>query len=296
MKKIGLIGSQLIHTYAYAMHFNKPDLEYASKAKTVPAWQLEIMKRSPGVKLLGEAQITHIWGGLEGVPEDNAGTFNLKVCKKLSEVLEACDLIMVMDENIESRSELIRKALEAGRHVFADKIPSDKFAVVSELVELAGKKNVALAAWSQMGYCPEYQTVRAMPQGGTALVSFSMAPDIIKKYGIHIICSAQGCFPGKIMKCAMVDANDKQCLFFVENEHGTKMILGVGGHYPSRSRIDYNAGNKAAVVENVDIGKAFHAGAKEILGLLEGKTPVFNSEKMLEAAKLLEKMSGDLGK
>lgn len=296
MKKIGMIGSQLIHTYAYAMHFNKPDLEYASKAKTVPSWQLEIMKKNPEVKQLGEAQITHVWGGLEGVPEDNAGTFNLKVCKKLDEVLEACDLIMVMDEKIESRSKLIRKAIEAGRHVFADKVPSDKFSVVSELVELAREKNVALAAWSQMGYCPEYQAVQKMPQGGTALVSFSMAPDIIIQYGVHIICAAQGCFPGKIMKCAKIDANDKQCLFFVENEHGTKMILGIGGHYPGRSRIDYNIGNKAVVVENVDIGKAFREGAQEILGLLKGKKPYFDSEKMLDAASLLEKMSSALGK
>ena len=296
MKKIGMIGSQLIHTYAYAMHFNKPDLKYALKAKTVPAWQLEIMKQSPEVEPLGEAHITHVWGRLEGVPEDNAGTFNLKVCEKLNEVLDTCDLIMVMDENIESRSELIRKTIEAGRHVFADKIPSDKFAVVSELVELAEKKNVMLAAWSQMGHCPEYQTVRAMPQGGTALVSLCAAPDIIRKYGIHIICTAQGCFPGKITKCTMIDANDKQCLFLVENEHGTKMILGIGGHYPRPSRIDYNADNKAVVVENLDLGKAFREGAKEILGLLKGKTPIFNSDKMLEAAGILEKMSCELGK
>ena len=168
MNTIGMIGSQLIHTYAYGMQFKKPNLEAARKGKTVPQWQLEMMETASDNKPLDGVKLTHIAGGLEGVPEDMAATFDLTVEKTVDAVIEACDLIMVMDENIESRSSLIRKTIEAGKPVFADKALSTQQSVTQELINLAMDKNVKVAAWSQLGYSPEFDALKDFPQGGTA--------------------------------------------------------------------------------------------------------------------------------
>ena len=291
MKTIGMTGSQLIHTYAYAMHFNSFDLEFALQAKTAPAWQVALMENEPNIEPVNEdTKITHVWGGLEGVPEDMAATFGLTVAESLEEVLEQCDLIMVMDEQIPSRTKLIRKAIEAGRDVFVDKLLSDNLTTTVELLELAKHQGVRVGAWSQMGYCPEFDIIKQMEQGGVAFAHFGMSTDIIKMYGIHIVSSIQGCFPGKFKKFIKL-AGEEQVLGFVENEHGTKIILGVGEMYPALSpQINYSVNGESVWAKGADRGTAFRRAAKEIAGITRGIEPAFSPEDLKNAASLIEQM------
>jgi len=292
MKSIGMVGSQLIHTYAYAMHLNEFDLEYARQAKTAPAWQVKMMEDFPDVEPLGGAQLTHVWGGLEGVPEDMAGTFGLTRSGSLDEVLEACDLIMVMDEQLEPRADLVKKALAAGRPVFADKVLSDSLATTTEIVDLAKRKDVMVAAWSQLGYSPELDAIREMNQGGTALATFAMKPEILRMYGIHLISTVQGAFPGKFTSCRLL-VDDEQKLAFVENEHGTRIVMGAGTLFPGgMARIDYSVGGKAVLAETRDRVGGFRNAARDIVAMLDGKPPRFTPEDLLDATRLLETICG----
>ncbi|OGV47664.1 MAG: hypothetical protein A2017_21895 [Lentisphaerae bacterium GWF2_44_16] len=289
MKKIGMIGSQLIHTYGYGMHFNKPDIEFAAKAKTIPQWQLKLMLENPDVEPLKAAKLTHVWGGLEGVPEDMAGTFNLTVTKSLDEVFEACDLIMVMDERIDSRSELIEKSINAGKNVFADKVLSDKLAITEKLVSMAEEKNLIICAWSQQGFCPEYDLIKAMPPGGIAYASMAMSMDILKKYGIHIICTVQAAFPGKITKCVLLKNKSKSKIILLEHDTGTTIIMSCGPDFPGGcSRIDYSVNGKSATIETKDRIGAFRRASENMIAAFDGKKTVFSKEKLLEASRLLD--------
>jgi hypothetical protein len=291
MKTIGMIGAQLIHTYAYGMHLKKPDLGAARKGTTVPAWQLKMMEDAPDTEPIGGATLTHVAGGLEGVPEDMAATFDLTVCGTVDEAIEACDLVMVMDEMVDSRPVLIRKALEAGRHVFADKVPSLKRSVTEELAALAEARGVGLAAWSQQGYCPEYDTIREMPSGGVAHVGFRLTREILGKYAIHLISSVQGCFPGPYAEAQVLGDGDP-CLLHMVSSDGTKIIAGAGEDYPAGlSRVDYCVNGKAALVETRDRVGAFRRAAQDVIGLLEGKTPRLTVADTIEASRLIELIS-----
>ncbi len=291
MKTVGMVGSQLIHTYAYAMQFKKPDIEAARRGKTVPAWQLAMMEAAPDLKPLSGAKLTHVAGGLAGVPEDMAATFDLKVGKTTDEVIEACDLIMVMDEIVESRTALVRKALEAGKPVFADKALSTKQSVTEELAALARSKGVGVASWSQQGYCPEYDVLKDLPPGGVALVSFRMTSDILIKYGIHLISTVQACFPGPYKRAELLTDGDTR-LLLLENEQGTKIVAGAGEAFPAgMSRVDYCVNGQPVVVETADRVGAFRRAATDVIGLLDGKTPRFSPGDMIEASGLIELIS-----
>jgi len=289
MKTIGMIGSQLIHTYAYAMHFRKPDLAFAKQAKTVPAWQLAMMESHADLAPLAGIDFACVAGGLEGVPEDMAGTFGLHVLDSTDAVIDACDLVMVMDEQTGSRSQLVRKALEAGKPVFADKVLSISAAETEELVALAGAKGVQVAAWSQQGYCPEYDRLKELPEGGMALVSFRMSPEILRKYGIHLISTLQGCFPGPYQSVRALESGDDLRMIQVLSAAGTRVIAVAGEHVPAgMSRVDYMVNGKAVVIETTDRVGAFRRAAEDIVGMLDGKTPRFGRTDLMDASRLVE--------
>jgi hypothetical protein len=288
MKTIGMIGTQLIHTYVYAMHLNKADIEFAKKAPTVPKWQLDIMMKNQDIPTINDVKLTHVFGGLEGVPEDMAGTFGLTVAKSPEELFDACDLVMVMDEQIPSRTKLVEKALKADRHVFVDKMISDNFDETKRLLEMAEEKELMLCAWSQVGFFPEYEQLNALPSGGTALVSFAMAPEIFKKYCIHPICAALGAFPGRIKKSELIQSSDNAKHLMLEQENGTSIIVGLGLHFPQSARIDYCVDGKAMVIETNDKVNAVRRSAENIVSAFNGGTPKFEKEDLIEASRLAQ--------
>jgi hypothetical protein len=294
MKKIGMIGTQIIHSYGYGMHINEFDLDFAIKhGKAIPEWQLNLMKQHPDTRPLGGARLTHVSGGLENVPEDMAGAFGLKVTKTVEETIEACDLIMVMDEQIPSRSALIRKTLEAGKPVFADKLFSDDRKVSEELVMLAEEKGVMAAGWSQMGFCPELDAVGKMAQGGIALAAFNMKPEILRKYCIHAISPVQVCFPGRLMEVKLISKEETQRTVFIVNDSNTKIILTVGTHVPGGIvRMDYFSEGEAVLVEGKDKHSAFRRAAREVVNMANGIKPKLYINELMDASMVLEEICG----
>jgi hypothetical protein len=220
-----------------------------------------------------------------------AATFGLTRAGTPEEVIDACDLVMVMDENLQSRTALVRRALEAGKHVFADKVLSDRLAVTRELTDLAASRNVMVAAWSQQGFCPEYDAVAGMPPGGVALVGFPMTVDILKMYGIHLISSVQGCFPGTFSNCRLF-ADERRRVLCMETDDGTRIVAAAGEDFPAGvSRVDYCVDGKAVLIEATDRAGAFRRAAADLVGMLDGRPARFTPRDMLEASRLLELMT-----
>jgi Oxidoreductase family, NAD-binding Rossmann fold len=291
MKKIGMVGDKLIHTYAYAMHINNFNLETAKSAETIPPWQLELMEENPECKPVNhKAVITAVWGADNTAAKELAGVFDMKVCGSPEEVFAECDLVMVMDEKFDSRLTLTRAALEAGKDVFVDKIPSLKSLDVKELFDLASSKNLTLAAWSQMGFAQEYSVLHDAPQGGVAMLSLRLNKSMIKEYSPHLVFSALATFPGKILNSRCILDNDEQVLWFVENEHGTKLILGIGEMYPPLVTINYNIAGKTIALQTTDICSAFRRSAEAVVGTCDGKQFTFSNAGILEAGTLIEKI------
>ncbi len=292
MKKIGIIGTRIIHSYGYGMHLNRFNLQFAeNNGQAVPQWQLDLMKKNPDTVPLGGASVTHISGGPENVPEDMAGTFGLKVTKTVEETIDACDLIMVMDEQIDSRTNLIRKALKAGKHVFADKLLSDKLEVTRELIGLAKDNNLLVSGWSQMGFCAEFDIFQNTDQGGVALISYNMKPEIFAMYGIHIITPMQVCFPGRVRHIELISKDADQLLALIINDNNTKIILSAGEHAQAGVvRIDYAINGQSILVQGGDRCAAFRRAAQEVAKIAQGARPVISDQELLDASLILEEI------
>jgi len=287
MKTIGIIGSHLIHTFAYAMHFNHPDLEKAASATSIPMWQLELLKSAGEFNPLGGARLTHIFGEPEGVAKDMAAIFDLQRADSAQQVLDACDSVMVMDENPDSRAKMIHLAIDSGVDVFADKLVSIEPRATAQTLELARKRSVRLAAWSQMGFAEELTRLHGLPTGGTAYITFGVDPDEFEAYGIHVISAVQGAFPGRIMELQRLKAGPQR-LALLEHEVGTSILLGIGGRFPAGFvRIDYSVEGKTTSIETANKALAFRNAAREILALLDGKPPRFGPADMIEASRLV---------
>lgn len=79
-----------------------------------------------------------------------------------------------------------------------------------------------------------------------------MTPDILIKYGIHLISTVQACFPGPYGTSQLLCQDDTR-LLFLENEKVTKIIAGAGESFPAgMSRVDYCVDGQATVVETAD--------------------------------------------
>jgi hypothetical protein len=292
MKKIGIIGSRIIHSYGYGMHLNRFNLEFAeNNGKAVPQWQLDLMKKHPDTEPIGGASVTHVSGGPENVPEDMAGTFGLKATKTVEETIDACDLIMIMDEQINSRTNLIRKALKAGKYVFADKLLSDNLDAAKELIGLAKGNNLLVSGWSQMGFCAEFDKLKNMDQGGVALISYNMKPEIFAMYGIHIITPMQVCFPGRVRHIELISKDADQLLALIINDNNTKIILSAGEHAQAGVvRIDYAINGQSILAEGGDRCAAFRRAAKEVVNMAQGSIPVISDQALLDASMIIEEI------
>ncbi len=76
---------------------------------------------------------------------------------------------------------------------------------------------------------------------------------------------------------------------FMEDHRGTKIIAGAGEAYPGGiSRVDYCVGGNAVLVETRDRSGAFRRATRDVIGLLEGRTPRFTTDDMVEASRLIE--------
>ncbi len=291
MVKLGMIGKTLIHNYPYGAWFNGTDAE-ALEARCTKAWMLELIRGRFPEPVAKGSRITHVWAGVrEEADAIAAGCLIPKVCDSPDQVIESVDGVLVLDEELDFRTEIVEDCLNAGKSVFVDKTPALDPAKTRQLVKLAQAQGVVLAAWSQLLFASEAQGI-AEGEGGAALVTFNLGQDIVDKYGIHLVCSAFAAFGCDPVHMAKIDAGPEApgmvCLQYAD---GRNVVLRAGSDVPARGTVaSISKAGDPSVARLMDMGAMFDGSAAALTEMFEdGVWPVSPEAvvKMSQAAAFL---------
>jgi len=291
MVKLGMVGKTLIHNYPYGAYFNGADDERLEELCT-KAWMLQFTKgRHPEPAAEG-SRITQVWAGVREEAEAIAGSCRIEnVCDCLEDVIDNVDGVLVLDEEIDFRTETIEKCLNAGKSVYVDKVMSLCVGKTRELVALAQEKGVQIAAWSQLLYSVEADPFKDA-EGGAGLVTFNLSREIVDKYGIHLVCSAFAAFGCEPVHMAKADTGPSgEPAIVLTYADGKNVLLRAGQDLPPRGSIAYfGKGRDPLTVQLADMGAMFDGSAEALVAMFEeGKPPVAPESlvRMAEACALL---------
>ncbi|MBD3293626.1 MAG: hypothetical protein GF393_11935 [Armatimonadia bacterium] len=276
MVKLGMVGKTLIHNYPYGAYFNGTDAE-ALEERCTKAWMLELIRgRFPGPATDG-ARITHVWAGVREEAEAiAAGCLIPNVCDAPEEVIEAVDGLLVLDEEMDSRTEAVEAALQAGKSVFVDKVPAAAPERTRELVDMAVDNDLRIAAWSQLLFASEAEPLRGV-EGGAGLVTFNLAPDIVEIYGVHLVCSAFAAFGHDPVSMEGLDTGaggvPGMVLHYADGKH---VMLRAGSDVPPRGNVAYIGRDRGVeMVSLMDMAAMFDASAAALARMFEdGEWPL----------------------
>ena len=286
-KEIALIGEQLIHTYPLVPRFNGCDL--AKVKEFGGSWIEKAGLEQATEPIIDSMRITRMWSPDREEMGRLGPALNIeKSCGSVAEALDGADGVLVMDEVIESRTQLVQQCLEAGLPVFADKVLSTDVRKTAELIELAGKRNARVRSWSQLYFHPGLKRVRAANPGGVAFLNFSMSADILLLYGIHIISMLQGAFDNCVKTYRpLSDGASRSAM--VELADNTRVFLYVGEDVPFRGRLYYCGPEDEVIVNDNDDSACFTSSARAIEALILGQdAPGPGPEQMAEATRLIQ--------
>ena len=199
--------------------------------------------------------------------------------------------MLVLDEDIAFRADTVERCLRAGKSVYADKTPALSAERVRALVELAQEKDVRLAAWSQLLFAPEAEPLRSV-EGGAALVTFNLSPDIVEAYGIHLVCSAFAAFGADPVHMTKIEGGpDSPPMIGLTYGDGKSVVLRAGTDVPPRGCIVYaGPGTDPIVVKLADMAAMFDGSAAALADMFERRTWPVPPEALIamtEAASLL---------
>ena len=237
MKRLAMIGTQLIHTYPYAAYFNGCDPELF-KANAKP-WMVKMYEDRPAEQVSKQVRVTHVWGGEPEEAEKLAAACLIpNVAASFDDMVGEVDGVMVMDENVPERAGLMRPYVEAGKAVFVDKILSLDPATTSGLLDLADDKGGPIAAWSQLRFAPGFEEIEALGRGGIGLATFRLDLDKMAAYAIHLISAVHGVF-GHGAGAHVIYRQAKGPQVFLGYRDGTRLILHIAPNAPAQWHIYY---------------------------------------------------------
>ncbi len=289
--KLGMVGETLIHNYPYAAWFNGADGDVLEERCT-KAWMLELIRGRFDEPVAQGSRITHVWAGVREEAEAIAASCRIEnICDSAEEVLDAVDGLLVLDEEFEPRTAMVEACLRAGKPVFVDKVAALDPDKTRELVALAQDEGVPMAAWSQLLFAEEADALHGS-EGGVALVTFSLAKDIVAQYGIHLVCSAFAAFGSDPTHMVAIDGGpDGTPMVELRYADGKDVVLRAGTDVPARGTIAYvsNQG-EPTVARLMDMGPMFDRSAAALTSMFEeGVWPVPPEAilRMSQAAALL---------
>ena len=287
VSEIALVGHELIHTYPYIVHLNGSTREKIDK--NAKPWMKRFMLEQDLTPKTDELRVTRIWSPDDEENKKLAETFSIdSICGSVEEALDGAQCAMVMDENNESRTVLIKACIEAGLSVFATKVLSTEPAKVDELFQAAKKKNVRVHGWSQLYFDPGIQRIRDLPGGGVAFLSFGLPMKKLSIYGIHMISMVQGAFKARMKSYRPLTAGEDRS-GLIELDDGTRIFLYMGENVSSRSRLYYNEKDHEAIFDDRDEWSCFSTAANAVMALFTGKdVPGPGPAEMKDAAMMLE--------
>jgi len=291
MIKLGMVGKTLIHNYPYAAYFNGAHDDKLEELCT-KAWMLQFTKGRHPEPAARRSRITHVWAGVREEAEAIAGSCRIpNVCDSADEVIGSVDGVLILDEEIDFRTETIEKCLNAGKSIFVDKVMSLSVDKTRELVALAQSQGVQVAAWSQLLYAAEAEPFQGV-EAGAGIVTYNLSRDIVDKYGIHLVSTAFGAFGCDPVHMAKADPGPPSAPAIVLTyEDGKTVLLRAGQDVPPRGNVAYFAkGRDVMTAQFGDMGAMFDGSAAALAAMFEqGEPPVPPAAlvRMAEACALL---------
>jgi len=285
MKRIGMIGTQLIHEYLYAAYFNGFDPDVL-RERGKPGW-VKQLEGKPSEPASDAVRISHVWAGDRDVAANLAASCRVEhLADSPHEFINDVDGVMVMDEEIEQREHLMRPFIEAGKPVYVDKILSLDPAKTEELLALAAKNDVPIASWSQLRFSSSAAEVKAMPRGGICLASFRGRLDILPMYAIHLVSPILSAFGAEMKSLRFLPCADG-----VE-AHGiyaddTRVVLYMGPKAPPQFNICYFCADGCSMPANNDGYDQFFAAGRLIEKMVVERTAVVAPEEISAATRIV---------
>ncbi|MCD6360414.1 MAG: hypothetical protein J7M38_06055 [Armatimonadetes bacterium] len=289
MIRLAMVGETLIHNYPYGAWFNGVD-DRVLEERCTKAWMKDLIAGRFPEPRAAEARITHVWAGERVEAEAIAACCHIEnVCDSVEQAIEPVDGVLVLDEEIDFRTETVERCLRAGKSVFVDKTPALDPQRTRGLVELAQDQGVRLAAWSQLLFAAEAAPFREV-QGGAGLVTFNLAADIVDKYGIHLVCSAFAAFGDAPMDMTQIADTDAP-MVLLSYADGKDVLLRSGDDLPARGTVVWAGKDGEPIVARLmDMAAMFDGSAAALTVMFEqGEWPVSSEAlvRMSEAARLL---------
>ena len=286
MIELGMVGKTLIHNYPYAAYFNGADDDKLEELCT-KAWMLQFTKGRHPEPAAKNSRITHVWAGVREEAEAIAGSCRIEnVCDTVDEAIESVDGVLVLDEEIDFRTETVEKCLAAGKSIFVDKVLSLSVVKTRELVALARSQGVQIAAWSQLLYAAEAAAFQGA-EGGAGLVAYNLSRDIVDKYGIHLVSTAFGAFGVDPVHMAKLEAGpDGPPLVALTYADGKTVVLRAGQDLPPRGNVAYfGKGRDPVVAQFGDMAAMFDGSAAALAAMFEDGQPPVPPEALVRMAQ-----------
>lgn len=185
MIKLAMIGTQIIHTYCYAACFNGCSWEKV-EAYARP-WMVNMMRGQDLAPVTEEAEIVKIWAGDEAEAGRIAEACSIpEVARTADEACTDVDGVLVLDEDWDARYTHVRRALNAGCHVFCDKLVSAVPNENDEASSEAQTKGLALLSWSQMALSGELSAVASLSAPRSVWMASRLSGEAMRTHAVHL--------------------------------------------------------------------------------------------------------------
>lgn len=156
MIKIGIIGINEGngHPYSYSSIFNgfNPEFIDLCPMQIIRNYLTDIHKNE---NIIAEANVTHIWTQ-NFLESTNIAKFtNIpNVVKDVDELINKVDAVILARDDVESHYKFAKEIVKRGVPIFIDKLITDDFETLSDLLEIRDKSNSKIMATSSSRYTP----------------------------------------------------------------------------------------------------------------------------------------------
>jgi predicted dehydrogenase len=244
----------------------------------------KILNAMPGVK------VNALWDGRDVWPEGYDERFAKEndipnVCKRLEDMLEHVDAVMVQGVNWDKHVDRSYPFIEAGKPVLIDKPMVGKVRDIYTLLELHVQHGTPVYGGSPLRYAHEIGMIRSQADRvGEVSTAIATGPGDFFSYGIHTTELAQG-MVGTGANYVEYVAENKSSFIAVTYHNGFVLILQLQQPFQEWSMCLYSTTGMHTL--RVDPTRMYEPFLQNFINLVDKKDVSFSLEAPLEAVKIL---------